>query len=940
MMARTTSQGSPSVSKRYSYPCPRSLSWPSDRKTEEHGDIFNLKRRNSSSSLKIAVVGPVKRGLSLLGLSRSLYKTEQSIEVTDRSATLTGPVVPDGAWYLPARESEDGTEKTWNAWAGDLEQALNACTREYNESPVAPRSGTTGPTVPSFYCEYQEEDSGYESTNASSAPPSAPTTRCSSPCSEAPTEVTDLGIEENQLSSGLNPALQDTANRCMGATGSGNQADTGKQLTEAPEAQHTDKSGRKRQRQGPSGRNSECGNDQEGEDHTEPYCKQKSRRRRMITDGPRFSCPFRKRDHLKYNIRDHALCATSELRGFAQVKQHIIHFHRQSNPSVGPVDGVSDEIVAKLEQEAYRGIHDWETLWRNLFPQDCDVPSKEYIAPVELEEVILEIQESLGSLDYKVKQEVETLIPALNDLQVRIHSRMVFIFTVFITEAFWSCHNKFRGAKFHEPLHSPGSLVHLKAMGLLRSDTLQTSPSLHGKPEIPLPLYKSISFILQYQPTYIPDCQRAQSHEKKLPHRLPTSLQIDSDLPTVQPEPVAPLHDDQRTVHRNMSMAFNGHALRNLESGAVDSHEWPLVDWNMVNWLAGTTFKGEHLGRFQASPKVSNQLSGRPKSAEVPSPTAASPTPLVLSRDIHITAHPKIPLRSIETGHTDDRSDASNDLGQLYEENIDDFMDKICDLVVNDFCELDDGIDALSSMVPAAVTDFVNEILHLVKSLRMEKRAQGDGIGQSRPSDLAGYSGASLPHGYGRGIARNIHGRWSEKGDDGESDDGPPAPGGNTTFDREGTLGREPSYSCPFRKRNPSRFNLIDHEKCAKKGFARWDLLKRHVWQLHLRKDVPREPLYPCTTCKRDFDSETARESHAEQGRCVYQRLPDKPQVDPEDGITKDIEGRLKTRDGPNKVKDWKTLWKVIFPMDPDNEIPSKGSTSPSSLRDPRRFTK
>jgi len=69
------------------------------------------------------------------------------------------------------------------------------------------------------------------------------------------------------------------------------------------------------------------------------------------------------------------------------------------------------------------------------------------------------------------------------------------------------------------------------------------------------------------------------------------------------------------------------------------------------------------------------------------------------------------------------------------------------------------------------------------------------------------------------------HGTKRTRGDGagGSDESDPPA----TKHPRVGSI--EPSgplYSCPFRKRNGARFNIRDHESCARQGHTTFSLLK------------------------------------------------------------------------------------------------------------------
>ncbi|KAK3303924.1 uncharacterized protein B0T15DRAFT_398611 [Chaetomium strumarium] len=106
-------------------------------------------------------------------------------------------------------------------------------------------------------------------------------------------------------------------------------------------------------------------------------------------------------------------------------------------------------------------------------------------------------------------------------------------------------------------------------------------------------------------------------------------------------------------------------------------------------------------------------------------------------------------------------------------------------------------------------------------------------------------------------------------------------------------------YSCPFRKRNPVRFNVRDFQNCAVQGFP----------------DIPQ--------LKRDMGSRTALEEHLAVDKaqiCNPQQAASS--ADPEDGITNSIEDTLNDRKAVNKIDCWEGLWHLLFPQDPQARTP------------------
>ncbi|KAI1079548.1 hypothetical protein F5B20DRAFT_544063 [Whalleya microplaca] len=119
--------------------------------------------------------------------------------------------------------------------------------------------------------------------------------------------------------------------------------------------------------------------------------------------------------------------------------------------------------------------------------------------------------------------------------------------------------------------------------------------------------------------------------------------------------------------------------------------------------------------------------------------------------------------------------------------------------------------------------------------------------------------------------------------------------------------------SCPYRKRNPIRFNVRDHQICANQSHVDMASLKKHVRWKHFKSNSDRN------TCPRCRQPVKANELFSHLTRCT--EPPPSPQMipqqdDPEDGIDERIESQLTSRDSDQKVGDWKVMYKILFPED------------------------
>ncbi|KAM0226551.1 hypothetical protein ACHAPA_002932 [Fusarium lateritium] len=124
--------------------------------------------------------------------------------------------------------------------------------------------------------------------------------------------------------------------------------------------------------------------------------------------------------------------------------------------------------------------------------------------------------------------------------------------------------------------------------------------------------------------------------------------------------------------------------------------------------------------------------------------------------------------------------------------------------------------------------------------------------------------------------------------------------------------------SCPFRKRNPHRFNVRDHHSCAMTYFPKFAELRQHIVKQHKRDDPS---AYVCDRCSRDFPTRKELRDH--------QRLPkeymcDIADADAESGIDPQTATKLLSRkraSGTSPEVQWKEIWNIVFPDDDDSDV-------------------
>ncbi|KAI2775911.1 hypothetical protein F4815DRAFT_503858 [Daldinia loculata] len=127
--------------------------------------------------------------------------------------------------------------------------------------------------------------------------------------------------------------------------------------------------------------------------------------------------------------------------------------------------------------------------------------------------------------------------------------------------------------------------------------------------------------------------------------------------------------------------------------------------------------------------------------------------------------------------------------------------------------------------------------------------------------------------------------------------------------------------SCPYRKRNPIKFNIRDYEKCANKPFpnipfetintiSNLTSSRKHLTSAHFKDR--------CTRCQKEFSLSSELMMH-------YRRCPHAPgspsrmgtqNSDPENGFGETVDSQLRSRGANQNIKEWAHLWNALFPED------------------------
>lgn len=141
--------------------------------------------------------------------------------------------------------------------------------------------------------------------------------------------------------------------------------------------------------------------------------------------------------------------------------------------------------------------------------------------------------------------------------------------------------------------------------------------------------------------------------------------------------------------------------------------------------------------------------------------------------------------------------------------------------------------------------------------------------------------------------------------------------------------------SCPFRKRNPHRFNVRDHHSCAMTFFPKFAELRyvrqnngikhmltwlhrQHIVKQHKRDDPS---AFVCDRCNRDF---ATRKDLRDHQRLPKDQICEIADIDPESGIDGPTSNKLLSRKRASSSCpniQWHEIWNILFPDDDDRLV-------------------
>ncbi|KAK3318962.1 hypothetical protein B0H66DRAFT_253923 [Apodospora peruviana] len=262
------------------------------------------------------------------------------------------------------------------------------------------------------------------------------------------------------------------------------------------------------------------------------------------------------------------------------------------------------------------------------------------------------------------------------------------------------------------------------------------------------------------------------------------------------------------------------------------------------------------------------------------------------------------------------------DCEEGYDEELRQLVDEISSCVLRSTL----GKDVDDCPAPLLILDCTTRYLEELQSAAQTGKlgvvlATGDQGDSFSPGDGSRHSdgGDQNDSGYGSGKGKRKAEGGSEDGlggrDSGEEKQGEPSMAAHAS---NGRYTGNFNFSCPYRKRNPLRFNVRDYYVCATHSFTDMSQLKKHIRAHH--PPVQRSAgLFLCPRCCQGFPLKDDLDRHLRQA-VVCPLADDQGGTNPEDGITQKIISSLEARSVKAKIDNWDSLWKLLFPS--DREIP------------------
>ncbi|KAK3390621.1 hypothetical protein B0H63DRAFT_492924 [Podospora didyma] len=253
----------------------------------------------------------------------------------------------------------------------------------------------------------------------------------------------------------------------------------------------------------------------------------------------------------------------------------------------------------------------------------------------------------------------------------------------------------------------------------------------------------------------------------------------------------------------------------------------------------------------------------------------------------------------------------------------DDLEDESVDEISSSVLGIAWGKDLGDCAAPLLVQDCTSRYIQELWSAAHNGKLGGvrTASGQASPSGAGGGGTQTL----GSANPNHNENKGKRKAEGSDEDESVSGGWGGDGNDRGGGVSASPAadstkscttsnFSCPYRKRNPLRFNVRDRYVCATHSFADMSQLKKHIRAHHPPVQRNAGP-FLCPRCRQGFPSKDDFDCHLRQP-VVCRLADDQNGSDPEDGITQKIISSLEARSQRSKIDNWNSLWKLLFPTD------------------------
>ncbi|KAG6361688.1 hypothetical protein INS49_009916 [Diaporthe citri] len=310
-----------------------------------------------------------------------------------------------------------------------------------------------------------------------------------------------------------------------------------------------------------------------------------------------YSCPFRKRNPVMFNVRDHEHCAKRPFFGMQELKHHIRTYHRACGPphscprckagfqnssdlsehlmvpveqmcepnSAAPdnviEDGITEEMDRALAERTPRhSVKTWEQIWKLLFPQDVSALDSEYLPVVEMVEMEQKLDDSQAELRADLSESLRKLLPEQSeDVCFFLAGQFQLVFEQHRAKVNRKCRISASGGAIpssaSEKSKSDSSRMSRFSMRNFDPATLK-APTIHGRSASQLSSPRSQG--------------RRQSQAQAIPPRTTVSPASTSSSVYSQ-DPVPPVSNRSRTTTRSSILSMSGMQ--------VESPRLPFKDW-------------------------------------------------------------------------------------------------------------------------------------------------------------------------------------------------------------------------------------------------------------------------------------------------------------------------------------------------------------------------